>query len=321
MTRVAEVENDPNTKKILDHGFVRLVDHMGSDNAVCEAARTSYGEGTKSVSKNTALVRYLMKHKHTSPFEMCQVKLHIKIPIFVMRQLVRHRTASLNEYSGRYSVMTDEFYLPDMSDILPQSNSNNQGRDGVISEKNAKGAQWLINAANENSYQIYQTLLNTLEKGEEAYDALGGDDPLFDDEYEGIARELARTVLPVSNYTELYWSQNLHNLLHLIRLRWDSHAQKEIRVLAEAIYQLVEPLFPESIRAFDDYVRLAHTLSRMETELFKRLIASEKSAKATYIDWLKEAGSDKEFAKQNGLSNREFVEFAKKWEFPLTADI
>ncbi len=322
MTKQADVASAENTKLILDHGFVRLVDYMGSDAAVVQAARTSYGDGTKTVTEDTALVRYLMRHQHTSPFEMCQVKLHIKIPIFVMRQLVRHRTASLNEYSGRYSVMTDEFYLPEPDMIKPQSLTNNQGRAGIISNKDIEGARWMINAASEQAYETYEALLASTEnKDDVIYDAYSTDDPLFSNDFQGIARELARTVLPVSNYTELYWSQNLRNLLHLLKLRLDEHAQEEIRILAQAIYELIEPLFPESVRAFDDYVRLATSLSRMETDLITILMESDTSPKAKYRELLSIAGSDKQFAADFGMSLRELKDFAKKWKMPLWADL
>jgi thymidylate synthase (FAD) len=320
MTKASEMIGDPNARLILDHGFVRLVDHMGSDGAVVQAARTSYGDGTKSVSADTALIRYLMRHQHTSPFEMCQVKLHIKIPIFVMRQLVRHRTASLNEYSGRYSVMTDEFYVPEDHMVKPQSQTNNQGRAGELSETNVAGAKWFIQTANEMSYDIYKALLGPTEdtdKRDVVFDPYDPNDPMFDPDFNGIARELARTVLPVSNYTELYWCQNLRNLFHLIKLRWDKHAQEEIRILANAIYDLVLPLFPASVKAFDDYVRLGVSLSRMEKEIFERIIASTESAKTVFSRWLVEAGSDKVFAEKNDLSVRELKEFVTEWKLPL----
>lgn len=314
MTAQLEILNDEKYIPILDHGFVGLVDHMGSDGSVVQAARVSYGNGTKKVSEDTALIRYLMRHKHTSPFEMCQIKLHIKIPIFVMRQLVRHRTASLNEYSGRYSVMTDEFYLPVGKDIKPQSSDNKQGRAGELSDKNVHGVKWIIQSSNDHCYDMYKILLGD-SKGERdlPYDPYNPENPLFDEDFPGISRELARMVLSVNNYTELYWTQNLHNMFHLLRLRMDPHAQYEIRVLANAIYQHVKKLFPISTQAWEDYSLNSVTLSAMEKELLTELMGPTLASTFNTILLEEFAGDEKKMAEKFKLGVREFNEFKAKW--------
>jgi len=321
LTYQHEVVGDDKYVPLLDHGFVGLVDHMGSDGAIVQAARTSYGNGTKTVLEDRGLIRYLMNHEHMSPFEMCNVKLHLKIPIFVMRQLVRHRTASLNEYSGRYSVMTDEFYLPEVEHIKPQAKDNKQGRSGELVPQTAEGVRNLMTIAHESSYEVYQALLG--ERGENKrdviYDPYDPEDPMFDDEFPGIARESARCVLPVSNYTELYWSQNLRNMLALIKLRLDPHAQYEIRMLAQAIYDILQPLFPAAVEAFEDYVRLSTKNSRMETDLLKTLLGAGLNAQAAWTSMLTEAGGDKAFGEKFGLSIREVRTFAEQWGFPVYA--
>ena len=316
MTKQSDIINDSRFIPVLDHGFVGLIDHMGSDSSVVQAARVSYGDGTKSVSEDRALLRYLMRHKHTSPFEMCQIKLFIKMPIFVMRQWVRHRTASLNEYSGRYSIMTDEFYLPETTVIQPQSKDNKQGRAGELSDKSADGVRWMMQASYDQSYDIYNALLGdrnaeNFKTGEVIYDPYDREDPLFDDEFGGIAREMARCVLPVANYTELYWTQNLHNMMHLLKLRMDPHAQYEIRAFANAVYDLIKPIYPESLQAFDDYVRESVSLSRMETNVMKALLA--KLPTDTFSKLVEDAGGDKAFADAYDLSVRELREFTTKW--------
>ena len=230
--------------QVHEHGFVKLLDVMGDDEEVENAARISYGEGTRKVSQTRNLIRYLMRHKHTSPFEMCEVKFHIKLPIFVMRQLVRHRTANLNEYSGRYSVMSDEFYLPQGDYLQKQSSTNNQGRDEVHPHKGS--LQFEFNRVYDNANMAYQTLLG-----------------------EDLARELARVLLPVANYTECIWKIDLHNFFHFVRLRSDSHAQREIRDFSDAMYELVKPKFPLCCEAFEDYSRDAVTFSRKEMEVIK----------------------------------------------------
>ena len=231
-------------KKVHQHGFVRLLEVMGDDEEVVNAARISYGKGTKKFSETRNLIRYLMRHKHTSPFEMCEVKFHLKLPIFIMRQLVRHRTANINEYSGRYSEMSDEFYIPEDDYIQKQSKTNNQGRGEESEEKGL--VKFEMNRSADGAYHAYQHMLN--------YD---------------IARELARTVLPVSNYTECIWKIDLHNFFHMVQLRSDSHAQKEIQDFSNAMYSLVEPHFPICCEAFEDYVVNARTFSAEEMKIIK----------------------------------------------------
>ena len=244
------VDDDGNhLEKIQIHefGFVKLLDVMGDDEEVENAARISYGEGTRKVSQTRNLIRYLMRHKHTSPFEMCEVKFHIKLPIFIMRQLVRHRTANINEYSGRYSVMSDEFYLPQGDYLAKQSTTNNQGRDEVLTNKGS--LQYEFNRVYDNAQVSYQNLLQ-----------------------EDLARELARILLPVANYTECIWKMDLNNFFHFVKLRSDSHAQREIRDYSDAMYELVKPYFPLCCEAFEDYIRDAVTFSKHEMELIREAI-------------------------------------------------
>lgn len=290
MTLRSEInfEQDKNYVPVLDHGFVGLVDHMGSDSAIVQAARVSYGAGTKQVQDDRNLIRYLMRHEHTTPFEMCEVKFHIKLPIFVMRQLVRHRTASMNEYSARYSVLTDEFYIPELEQIQKQSTSNKQGREeaewGFTEKRNVQHA---FQRNFFNAYKDYTELL-------------GKDD-------DGLARELARSVLPVGGYTELYWKANLKNFMHMARLRMDPHAQWEIREYARAMYDLAKPLFPEACAAFEDYQQNSMRLSRMEIDLVKRLINKD-----TWLDLIEDQRSEDGIARAFGLSKRELNEFKSK---------
>lgn len=300
MTSQADILDDPNYLPILDHGFVGIVATMGSDAAIVQAARVSYGAGTKSVREDRGLIRYLFRHAHSSPIEMNEIKFHIRCPIFVMRQLIRHRTAATNEYSGRYSVMTDEFYIPDLDMIAPQSNDNKQGRAGGLSQLSKTGVQWLIEAVYDTAYKCYQLLLNQRDvfKGNEPWGAFDPVDPLLDHEFPGIARELARTVLPVGNYTECYWKVDLSNLFKFLKLRMDrGHAQPEIVAYADAIYQLIEPLFPHACEAFVDYSLRAYNLSRMEVELVRRLM---KTVPLDQLDAM---------AVEYGMNKRELVEF------------
>ena len=235
------------------YGFVRLIDIMGSDNDIADAARVSYGEGTRSVSDNRNLIRYLVRHKHTSPLEMGTVKFHLKLPIFVMRQLVRHRTASLNEYSGRYSIMSDDCYVPELDYIQPQSKTNNQGRsDDGLSDG------W------KTKYQ--QTIKDIRSKCLIAYEFLIGNESI---PHGGLTRELARTVLPVSNYTECYWKIDLHNFFHFCKLRMDDHAQQEIQDYAKVMYEMVKPEVPIAAEAFEDYSLYSISLSRMELSVLQ----------------------------------------------------
>jgi|TARA_R110000765_G_scaffold172471_3_gene277363 thymidylate synthase (FAD) len=241
--------------KVLDHGFIKVVDTMGEDSAITQAARISYGKGTKSVSEDRGLINYLMRHKHTSPFEMCEIKIHVKLPIFVARQWVRHRTASINEYSLRYSEAPTDYYVPALAQIRSQSTSNKQGRDVLLSEEAAINTQVHIDTWSADAYHYYRTLLEGPQ--------------VFDSPHYGVARELARTILPVNYYTEWYWKTNLHNLFHFLRLRKDSHAQHEIKAYADALGDLVEEWVPLAYYAFEEYNMKAVTLSATEAALVK----------------------------------------------------
>lgn len=284
-----DFEKDRHYAPVLDHGFVGLIDHMGSDSAIVQAARVSYGAGTKQVQDDRNLIRYLMRHEHTTPFEMCSVKFHIKLPIFVMRQLVRHRTASMNEYSARYSVLTDEFYIPEMENIQPQSTSNKQGREeGEWDFEKKRGIQHAFQRSFHNAYKEYASLLGK--------------------EDDGLARELARSVLPVGGYTECYWTANLKNFLHMARLRMDPHAQWEIREFARVMYELAKPLFPEACSAFEDYTVNTVKFSSGEFNLLKSLISTDKWAALVS----KYGNDERALGLDAGLGVRELKEFKEK---------
>ena len=241
---------------VLDHGFVRVVDYMGDDAAICQAARVSYGRGTKSVQNDEGLIRYLMRHWHSTPFEMCEVKLHVKLPVFVARQWIRHRTANVNEYSGRYSILDREFYTPAPEHLAAQSKQNAQGRGAALEGPEAERVlRWLREDA-ARAYDHYEAMI-----GEEGQ--------------QGLARELARMTLPTSLYTQWYWKVDLHNLFHFLRLRADPHAQWEIRVYAEAICGVVRDWVPLAYRAFEDYRLGAVTLSAQGVDCVRRMLAGE----------------------------------------------
>lgn len=319
MTLQREILDNPDYLSLFNHGFVGLLETMGSDQAIVDAARISYGSGTKSVREDRGLIRYLFGHHHWTPVEMVVVKFHLKLPIFVMRQLVRHRASSVNEYSGRYSRMTDEFYVPEADAIQPQSNSNKQGRDGTISDTSKRGVCWIMEASYETAYDVYQALLGEREpdsfcQGDVPYGAYDEDDPLFSDDFSGIARELARIVLPVGNYTEVYWKQDLRNLFHLLKERGDSHAQPEIRAYADAMYQLIKPRFPLACEAYEDYMRDATTLSRMEKDLLHTILDRDHATQHLSRMVL-DAGGPKEFAEQHNMTKRELDEFQKRFGF------
>ena len=286
------------TFPVLDHGFVRVVDYMGSDAAIVQAARVSYGKGTKRRSDDAALIRYLLRHRHTTPFEMCELKLHIKLPIFVARQWIRHRTASVNEYSARYSRMDCDYHVPDadhlqafiderrrdragvggMGDLFggdatglptalaPQSAQDKQGRDGPMEADEARQALSRMDWVSSRAWGVYRNLLNEDETGRK-----------LDEHRTGIARELARTVLPVSWYTQFYWKCDLHNLLHFLALRVDRHAQYEIRVYAEIILdEIVKRWVPVAWQAFRDYVLNSVSLSANALGALRQALAGEQ---------------------------------------------
>ena len=233
--------------KCLDKGFVRLVDCMGGDDAIVQAARVSYGKGTSKVAQDRGVIRYLMRHRHTTPFEMVEFKFHCKMPIFVARQWVRHRTANINEYSLRYSEARDEFYYPDPKHIEFQSALNMQGRMGEVSDDLKQKVQDYFKEISERSFEIYSELNNA-----------------------GVARELARAILPVNLYTEWYWKNDLHNLLHFIGLRSDDHAQYEIRVFSDAMAKSVKAAAPFAWEAYQDYVIEGMRFSKIEQSLLEK---------------------------------------------------
>jgi thymidylate synthase (FAD) len=250
---------------VLDHGFVRLIDYMGDEPAVLQAARVSYGKGTKQSSEDRGLLRYLMRHRHTTPFEMAEIKLHVKLPIFVARQWIRHRTASVNEYSARYSILEREFYVPKLEDILQQSTTNKQGRGGDLNEKDRRYIQNQMQLSADRDFDLYEMLTRD---GDEEDDGLN------------VARELARINLPLSTYTEWYWKVDLHNLLHFLSLRADPHAQKEIRDYADVMLKIVRQWVPNIYDAFMDYRMDAQSFSGPEMAILRRVLAANPGAMA-----------------------------------------
>ena len=256
---------------ILDHGFIRVIDYMGTDQSIVQAARVSYGEGTKQLREDRGLIRYLLSHWHTTPFEMCEIKFHIKLPIFVARQWIRHRTANVNEYSARYSVLDKEFYVPELDQLGSQSTTNKQGRSNTLDKKFALQAQSLIKKNSNQLYEDYQNLLNGK--------------LLSHDEYvegEGLARELARTTLPLNYYTQWYWKIDLHNLMHFLRLRADSHAQYEIQIYAEKMVEILKKWVPLTYEAFEDYRSDSFQLSKEASRLIKDKLAKKKVDPKSY---------------------------------------
>ncbi|MDR0968524.1 MAG: FAD-dependent thymidylate synthase [Holosporaceae bacterium] len=261
---------------VLDHGFIRVVDYMGTDASIVQAARVSYGAGTKKVQEDRGLINYLMRHSHTTPFEMCEIKLHLKMPMFVARQWVRHRTASMNEYSARYSVLSADFYIPKNSQLSKQSKNNKQGKsDDKLDEASSKEILEILKNSSRDAYEKYLHMIDDL----------------------SLARELARTVLPVSVYTEMYWKMDLHNLLHFLKLREDSHAQYEIREYAKVILDIVKRWTPIVYDAFVNYRKDAVVLSKTRAGLLKRMLKGEKITQ-----------------ENSGLSKGEWFEFATAFD-------
>jgi thymidylate synthase (FAD) len=250
---------------VLDHGFVRVIDYMGDDAAVVQAARVSYGRGTRRVSEDAGLIRYLMRHRHTTPFEMCEIKYHVKLPIFVARQWIRHRTANVNEYSARYSIMDREFYIPAPEHLAAQSSANRQGRGEVLSGDEAAEVLSLLRADAERCHDHYLAMLNE-----------GDDGAPIGPGRQGLARELARMNLTLNTYTQWYWKTDLHNLLHFLSLRAEPRAQYEIRAYAEAMLPAVQAWVPYCYAAFADYRLGAATFSAGMLAVLKRMLAGEK---------------------------------------------
>ena len=262
---------------VLDHGFIRVIDYMGDDAAIVQAARVSYGAGTKHVQNDEGLIRYLMRHWHSTPFEMCEVKLHVKLPVFVARQWIRHRTASVNEYSARYSILDREFYIPAPEHLAAQSTVNNQGRGEVLEGEEAARVLDLLKSDANRAYDHYEAMLSQ-------------------DGQQGLARELARMNLPANIYTQWYWKVDLHNLFHFLRLRADPHAQYEIRVYAEAIAACVKDWVPLAYGAFEDYRMGGVTLSAKAIAVVKRMLTGEVVTQET-----------------SGMSKGEWREFEGVW--------
>ena len=247
---------------VLDHGFVRVIDYMGDDNAITQAARVSYGKGTKAVSNDEGLIRYLMRHWHSTPFEMCEVKFHVKLPVFVARQWIRHRTANVNEYSARYSILDREFYIPQPDALNAQSTVNNQGRGGVLQGAEAERVLEILKADSTRAYDNYEEMLSQ-------------------DGKDGLARELARMNLPANIYTQWYWKVDLHNLFHFLRLRADAHAQYEIRVYADLMCNLVKDWVPFAYGAFEDYRLGGANLSATGVACLRRMVKGEEVTQET----------------------------------------
>lgn len=263
--------------QVLDHGLVRVIDYMGDDGAITQAARVSYGRGTKSVQNDEGLIRYLMRHWHSTPFEMCEVKFHVKLPVFVARQWIRHRTANVNEYSARYSILDREFYIPAPEHLAAQSTVNNQGRGQVLEGDEAARVLDLLREDAMRSYDHYEQMLS--QEGQQ-----------------GLARELARMNLPANVYTQWYWKVDLHNLFHFLRLRADAHAQYEIRAYAETICGIVRDWVPFAYAAFEDYRLGGVQLSAKGVEALKRRLASDTVTQ-----------------ENSGMSKGEWREFVEVW--------
>jgi thymidylate synthase (FAD) len=261
--------------KCLDHGFVRVVDYMGDESSIVQAARVSYGTGTKSVSEDKNLIRYLLRQGHSTPFEMVEIKFHMKLPIFVARQFIRHRMASVNEYSARYSILDKEFYIPKLQDIQPQSTDNKQGRSGELTEKQANEVKEILLENSNNAYWKYEVLLGE-KKGDSKFSYHEDyNNTFYDEKFPGIAREMARMVLPVNYYTQWYWKVDGNNLLKMLKLRNDKHAQKEIRVYAEAMTEILSGWMPNVFDAWVDYMAESYTLSKQMIEALRKYMTVE----------------------------------------------
>ena len=250
---------------VLDHGFVRVVDYMGDDTSIVQSARVSYGKGTKKVSTDSGLIKYLMRHRHSTPFEMCEIKYHIKLPIFIARQWIRHRTANVNEYSARYSIMDKEFYVPSKKNLAAQSTNNRQGRGNLINGTQADSILKILKEDAERNYQHYEEMLN------EKYDGT-----IIDDKKQGLARELARMNLTLNSYTQWYWKTDLLNLLNFLALRADSHAQFEIREYADVMMNTVKKWVPTTYDAFIDYRVGGMELSAKGKIVIQKMIKGER---------------------------------------------
>ena len=263
---------------VLDHGFVRVVDYMGDDTSVVQSARVSYGKGTKKVSTDSGLIKYLMRHRHSTPFEMCEIKYHVKLPIFVARQWIRHRTANVNEYSARYSILDKEFYLPTKENLAAQSKNNRQGRGDLINGKQADDILKILKEDAEKSYNDYETILN------ERYDGT-----IINENQKGLARELARMNLTLNTYTQWYWKTDLLNLLNFLSLRADDHSQYEIRAYADVMIDSLKRWVPITYEAFMDYRIGGMELSSKGKSVISKMIKGEscdfENSKLSKREW------------------------------------
>jgi len=263
---------------VLDHGFVRVVDYMGDDTSIVQSARVSYGKGTKKVSTDSGLIKYLMRHRHSTPFEMCEIKYHVKLPIFVARQWIRHRTANVNEYSARYSILDKEFYLPTKENLAAQSKNNRQGRGDLINGKQADDILKILKEDAEKSYNDYETMLN------ERYDGT-----TINENKKGLARELARMNLTLNTYTQWYWKTDLLNLLNFLSLRADDHAQYEIRAYADVMIDSLKRWVPITYEAFMDYRMGGMELSSKGKSVISKMIKGEscdfENSKLSKREW------------------------------------
>ena len=274
--------------KVLDSGFIRVIDYMGDDSAIVQSARVSYGEGTKKVSNDKGLIRYLMKNWHTTPFEMCEIKFHIKLPIFIARQWIRHRTANVNEYSARYSILDKEFYIPSPEHMSAQSTINKQGRGDNLSKKDIEKFIKILKDDADRNYKHYENMLNEDQSGK-----------IIDDNKTGLSRELARINLTLNTYTQWYWKIDLHNLLHFLFLRDDPHAQYEIQAYAEIILdKIVKRWVPHTYSAFKEFQLESYNLSKTAIEVIKKKLQGQK---ITF--------------EKSGLSKREWIELTTKFNF------
>ncbi len=253
-----------NQIKVLDKGFIRVVDYMGNDSSIVQAARVSYGKGTKKKSLDEGLIRYLLRHKHSTPFEMCEIKLHVKLPIFIARQWIRHRTANVNEYSARYSILEDEFYIPKTTNLAKQSVSNKQGRGKELDSELAKKIIKMLKEDSQRNYNNYLWMLN-----EEEHEQ-------YDNDRESLSRELARINLTLNTYTQWYWKVDLHNFMHFLSLRVDSHSQLEIREYADVLLGLLKKWVPITFKAFCSYRLNSADLSKEALEVIRELIKGKK---------------------------------------------
>ena len=265
--------------KVLDKGFIRIVDYMGNDSSIVQAARVSYGKGTKKKSLDEGLIRYLLRHKHTTPFEMCEIKLHVKLPIFIARQWIRHRTANVNEYSARYSILEDEFYIPKIANLAEQSSSNKQGRGKKINEDLAAKIIKILKDDSTRCYNNYLWMLN--ENNTQGYD----------ETRDSLSRELARINLTLNTYTEWYWKIDLHNFMHFLSLRADHHSQFEIRAYADVLIKILKKWVPITYKAFCSYMLNSAELSQEALQVIKELIKGKRVNKDS-----------------TGLTNREWEE-------------